>query len=419
MKNIKRHDFILLIYAMLVLNFTNATGGTNPVLNIKGNGLANHITIKPSDVLSIKVDMDPGSLLGMNADWWIVAKTPSGNWYSWVYPSGWINIGTDLYGISVTYQGALFALNPFEVLSASNLAEGDYDIYFGVDTNRNGILDYQSLYYSTLKITVSSPAPTCTLPKVLQNGVCVTPIPSQPKNIDKYFEAIESSEDSFTLTASNPRHLSTSNYIDLTQSSEITAFLAAQFRGVTFWVLDATNAQNLINNSGFQGYKINENYQTGLLNISVPAGRWWIGATYDLTLSKNQSVSGFDEVSVVTLKGGTFINNIPMAVDGNQGAWHSQGFSLSGSPRAYIETEGTGGDFMVMTPSQYDSFKTKYPNGFTGGSYSYVYALGIESGGPATEIEGELLLSDGQYYLVWINTTGQWQGGAANIWIYQ
>ena len=156
MKNIKRHVFIMLIYAILVLNFTNASSETEPVLNIKGNGIANQITLKPSDTLSLKVDMEPGSLLGSNADWWIVAKTPSGDWYSWVYPTGWINIGTDLYAISVTYQGALFALSPFEVLSASNLAEGDYDLYFGIDTNMNGVLDYQSLSYSALKVSVSS-----------------------------------------------------------------------------------------------------------------------------------------------------------------------------------------------------------------------------------------------------------------------
>ena len=132
-----------LFLASLAVSFTvMAAGGTNPVLNIKGNGLANQVTLNTSGVLSIKVDMDPSSLLGSNADWWVVAKTPSGYWYSWVYPTGWINIGTDISKISVTYQGSLFALTPFEILNSSNLAEGSYQVYFGVDTNMNGVLEY-------------------------------------------------------------------------------------------------------------------------------------------------------------------------------------------------------------------------------------------------------------------------------------
>ena len=172
-----------LFLASLAAIFTvMAAGGTNPVLNIKGNGLANQVTLNPSSVLSIKVDMEPDSLLGSNADWWVVAKTPSGYWYSWVYPTGWINIGTDITTISVTYQGPLFSLTPFEILNASNLAEGNYQVYFGVDTNMNGVLDYQSLTYSTLNVTVSSSTPTCFPPQVLQNGVCVTPTVNNKDN---------------------------------------------------------------------------------------------------------------------------------------------------------------------------------------------------------------------------------------------
>ncbi len=159
MKNIKRLTITIFIFTTLVLNTTNTIGGTNPILNIKGNNLVNQITLSPSDTLSLKVDMNPGDLLGTNADWWVVASTPSGSWYSYVYPSGWINIGSDLGQIAVAYQGALFALSPFEVLNIKNLAPGDYNLYFGVDTNMNGLLDYSSLTYNALKIRVSSSNP--------------------------------------------------------------------------------------------------------------------------------------------------------------------------------------------------------------------------------------------------------------------
>jgi hypothetical protein len=231
------------------------------------------------------------------------------------------------------------------------------------------------------------------------------------------FVTQESAEDSFTLTADKPWHLSTSNYIDLAQATEITTFTAGEYGGIRFWALDSENAQNLLDGNSFQGYVIADN-EYGLGHITLPAGRWWIGATYNGTLSENQSVRGFDEVSVVSLPGESFISNVPMQVGGNAGAWAYQGFQISGSPHAYIETEGTGGEFMLMTPDQLNDFAKAYQSGFTGGSYSYIYALGENSGGPATEIEGELNLPDGEYYLTWINTTNDWQGGAGNIWIY-
>ena len=162
MKNMKRLTITIFIYAILVLNATSTIGGTAPVLNIKVYGSVNQITLKPSDVLSIELDMEPGNALGTNADWWVVASTPSGSWYSWVYPTGWINIGSDLSQVAVAYQGALFALSPFKILNTSNLAEGDYNLYFGVDTNMNGLLDYSSLSYSSFKLTIASSTPTST-----------------------------------------------------------------------------------------------------------------------------------------------------------------------------------------------------------------------------------------------------------------
>jgi len=167
----------LLIFPILLLIFTCAVSASNPSLNIKANDQSTQITVGQDTALSLKIDMDPGALLGNNADWWVVASTPSGDWYSYVYPSGWINTGVDLSRVAVAYQGPLFLVNPFEVLNTTNLPIGEYNIYFGVETNMNGILDYPSasLSYAAIKVNVSSATPTCTPPQVLQNGVCVTP----------------------------------------------------------------------------------------------------------------------------------------------------------------------------------------------------------------------------------------------------
>lgn len=225
----------------------------------------------------------------------------------------------------------------------------------------------------------------------------------------------ESSDDTFTLTAANPRHLQTGNFIVLNQTTELQAFTAAQYSGVKFWALDAANAQSLLNGGAFQGYLLTPANQYGLTNVTLPAGQWWIGATYDGVLQGSQSVMAFSEVSSVTLPGVSFIGNVPMAASGSPGAWNARGFSITGSPFGYIETEASGGKFMIMTEAQFQSFKAAYPNGFTGGSYSFVYATGGQSGGPATEIEAELQLPAGNYEVVWINDTGGWAGGAAQL----
>ncbi|MBF0160583.1 MAG: hypothetical protein HQL58_13805, partial [Magnetococcales bacterium] len=40
---------------------------------------------------------------------------------------------------------------------------------------------------------------------------------------------------------------------------------------------------------------------------------------------------------------------------------------------------------------------------------------GGQSGGPTAELEGRLVLSPGNWHLVWINDSGDWAGGAGNI----
>lgn len=227
------------------------------------------------------------------------------------------------------------------------------------------------------------------------------------------FSEAEGSEDSFALTPGSPNHVSASA-ITLPQPASVAAFTAAQYAGVEFWALDASNAQRLLNGPPFQGYRINQPDQAGLSFVKLPAGSWWVGVV-DRGLSGSQTVTGFDELSWVALPGGYSVNNIPMSVSGNAGAWKVQSFSITGNPLVYIETEGSGGEFMIMSDSQLAPFEAANPQGYTGGRYSYYYALGGQNGGPATEIEGQLQLSPGNWNLVWINTTGQWAGGAANM----
>ena len=225
---------------------------------------------------------------------------------------------------------------------------------------------------------------------------------------------VESSEDTHTLTASARSYLNPSNTLVLSAPSQVQSFLASEYSGTQFWALDAANAQAFINGQAYRGYQLNPDGKVGLSYINLPAGTWYIGV-YNPTLTGTQTTVTYNELSAVSFPGEVFQNNVPMAVNGNPGAWRSQGFTITGNPDLYIETEGTGGKFMIMNPSQYQAFSSAYGNGFFGGTYSYTYALGGTSGGPDTEIEGQLKLSPGTWYLLWLNDSQTWQGGAGNI----
>ena len=226
----------------------------------------------------------------------------------------------------------------------------------------------------------------------------------------------ESSEDSFTLTAANPTHLDTSNFLVLNTAAQVQAFTAAQFSGLQFYALNSNNAQLFINGQPFSGFLLNPaSNQFGLNNVTLPAGQWWIGVTYHGAPLGSQGLSGFDEISTVAVAGESFIGNVPVSVGGNAGSWSAQGFNITGSPDIWVETEGSGGQFMFMNDAQFSAFEAAYPAGFHGGTFSYTYAFGGQSGGPATELEGRLQLPAGNWWLVWMNNGSTWAGGAADL----
>ena len=97
-----------------------------PVPDIKANGSDGPITISTSDPVSIDISLTPGVYAGANADWWIAAKTPSDDWYTYVHPHGWWP------GVNLCAQTALFDLAPYEVLNMT-LPVGNYTFYFALD----------------------------------------------------------------------------------------------------------------------------------------------------------------------------------------------------------------------------------------------------------------------------------------------
>jgi hypothetical protein len=113
-------------------------GSYGPVPDIKANGKSGPVTVSNGAPLSITVSLDPGNRPVKKADWWITAHTsfdPPLDWYSYVFPNGWQP------GIHAFVQISPFQIPPsLEVLNAA-LPDGNYNFYFAVDDNADGIPD--------------------------------------------------------------------------------------------------------------------------------------------------------------------------------------------------------------------------------------------------------------------------------------
>lgn len=118
------------------------------VIDIKVNGLDESVTLDQSDTLSITITLDNGGKTD-NADWWLAANTPFGLYFFTF--GGWT---TDW---RPGYQGPLFYLDSFEVLNTlvSGLPAGTYTLYFGIDTNMDGNITWDSLCYDSVVVNIT------------------------------------------------------------------------------------------------------------------------------------------------------------------------------------------------------------------------------------------------------------------------
>jgi hypothetical protein len=145
------------LYGVTYGNGTFITvGGGGAILQSDPVDIAPHITTNNSsgqiilngNALSVFVSLGARGGLGLDSDWWIVVYTPIG-WYYYVYPGQW-HYASGVDDIRPAYQGPLFNLSPFEVLNITQLPAGAYTFYFGVDLDRNGIIDFDRLYLNSV-----------------------------------------------------------------------------------------------------------------------------------------------------------------------------------------------------------------------------------------------------------------------------
>lgn len=104
---------------------------TNPVPKIWANGSSGSITVDYYDTVSITIGLDPGSLQGQTADWWVVWGDAA-SWYSFVYGSGWY------VSVYPMIQYPLFSFSGYEVFNYYGLEAGTHRFYFAVDNNADG-----------------------------------------------------------------------------------------------------------------------------------------------------------------------------------------------------------------------------------------------------------------------------------------
>ena len=142
-----RYIVIISVIFFGLLGWQTTVFSQTPIPDIKANGSDGPITLNQSGTLTVTVALDNNGRTD-DADWWLAADTPFGIYFFTF--DGWT---TDwLPG----YQSPLFYLDSFEVVNipVSELPEGTYTLYFGIDTVMDGNVTWDSVYYDTMVLNV-------------------------------------------------------------------------------------------------------------------------------------------------------------------------------------------------------------------------------------------------------------------------
>jgi hypothetical protein len=108
-----------------------------PQADVKVNGSDGPVTIRQGEKAHITAWLDAADRTGVNVDWWVLARTPSGT--TWHYEFGLP--GVWLPGRVPANQGLLLDYGPQEIDDSTLLNQGNYRFYFGVDWPMNGVVD--------------------------------------------------------------------------------------------------------------------------------------------------------------------------------------------------------------------------------------------------------------------------------------
>lgn len=123
-----------------------------PVPDVKVNGDDGPLYLTPNDNITVAIHLDPGSLDGEYADWWVYAERDASTMWWAKYRSGqkpkWTKIGTP-----IRFAGAtLRTVNGYTVLGPRTLPAGNWVFGFAVD-DKDGT--YQGTYADTVEVNVN------------------------------------------------------------------------------------------------------------------------------------------------------------------------------------------------------------------------------------------------------------------------
>ena len=116
--------------------FLHDYGFADPAPDVKINGSDVDLTLAAGTPLDITLGLEAGSLFGQNADWWVHAQTPFGNF--WLLPTlTW----TPSFAPLLLLQFPLVDFAGVNVLSGAVIPTGTYVITFYVDDDADGVFD--------------------------------------------------------------------------------------------------------------------------------------------------------------------------------------------------------------------------------------------------------------------------------------
>ncbi|MBN1221835.1 MAG: hypothetical protein JXB23_01210 [Candidatus Aminicenantes bacterium] len=119
-----------------------------PLPDIKANGSDGPVKTTPFETLRLTVAFAANEASGLDADWWLLAKTPSGLFH-YELASGWVP------GKKVSLQKILMNFPSRPLRDMPGLTYGTYLFYFGVDLIKNGRINLNQGYYDKVKVVVN------------------------------------------------------------------------------------------------------------------------------------------------------------------------------------------------------------------------------------------------------------------------
>jgi hypothetical protein len=225
---------------------TVAYGQTGPTATIQANGGRGHVVAPVGTPLALSIGLDPGSLSGRVADWWLVADTGAGL-YALTLPASW---STQL---SPAYQGPLFTLAPLPLVSLVGLPPGGYTLYFGVDLSMNGALD-GTMHYASLRASV-------------MNWDCTGPTADS-------LDALSATQKAFITSRGNPA-VFTIHFLNEVVSGNGTLAGAAKPRRIENWVYNRSSlVSDLFDSGHFVRETVHGNTDDRLLPTHVSPGHF-------------------------------------------------------------------------------------------------------------------------------------------------